>query len=343
MKKANRTMFWSWVRWPAPFRRQDAADPLMLAAEDPFAALAQIADLLAGLRTDARTARHEWVPRLADMEMRARRCYRDATRRYLASLRSEPAETLSAWGRTVETCLVQLAHAHQSLVVPWRDARGGAGLAPDMVPVVLARGVRGCASVLKWSYLRGSAEPVGVWGDLCRLYALAEGRACARTPTALAPGLDLRSSIEREFLEACMLHIAQPARLRPEQVDIAERVTHFCAPGFALSGAADPRFAHVIDIEGGDAPQQRAPGTTGGSTLRSFGMDGGERLLASLLRLVRSDRIPPRSFGTEVEKDVVVRTLEHLEACWLPPAARPSPAAGEHIPLADLTTRMSAA
>jgi hypothetical protein len=132
--------------------------------------------------------------------------------------------------------------------------------------------------------------------------------------------------------------------LQPEQVDIAERVTHFCAPDNANPGAADPRFAQVIDIEGGDPPQRRAPGTAGGPTLRSFGMDGGERLLASLLRLVRSDRIPPRSFGTQVEKDLVVRTLEHLEASWLPPTARPSSAAaGEHTPLGDMTARISAA
>jgi hypothetical protein len=195
--------------------------------------------------------------------------------------------------------------------------------------------------VLKWSYLRRSAEPVGVWADLCRLYSLAEGRACTRTPVALVPGLDLRSSIEREFLEACMLNVARPAQLHPEQVDIAERATHFCAPGFALSGAGDPRFAHLIDIEGGDPPLRRETGNGTGPTLRSFGMDGAERLLSTLLRLVQADRIPPRSFGAEVEKALVVATLEHLQSCWAAPPARTSARAG--AALTEMTSGMSAA
>ena len=44
---------------------------------------------------------------------------------------------------------MQLAHAHQSLLVPRRDSRSAPGLAPDLVPPVLARGVRACAAVLK--------------------------------------------------------------------------------------------------------------------------------------------------------------------------------------------------
>jgi hypothetical protein len=336
--------FWSWARWPARLRRQGEANPLTLTGEDPFAAVVQIAEALSGLRSDLRITRSEAAERLAELEMSARRCYREATRHYLRGLRLESAQTLSAWGRTVESCLMQLAHAHQALVVPWRETRSAPGLPPEQVPAVLARGMRVCAAVLKWSYLCQADEPVGVWGDLCRLYALAEGRACTRSPVALMPGLEPRSSIEREFLEACMLHVARPGQLRPEQVEIAERVTHFCAPGFALSGAGDPRFAHLIDIEGGDPPLGREAGVSAGPALRSFGMDGGERLLRALLRLVQSDRIPPRGFGAEVEKDLVLRTLEHLQSCWgsgAAPQARTEARAA--APLAQMTSGMSAA
>jgi hypothetical protein len=255
-------MLWSWAHWPRRSRKQDTLEPLAPLGEDPFAALLQITDALAALRTDLRTARHESAHRLAALEMSARRCYREATRRYLGHLEHAPADTLAAWGRTVEGCLMQLAHAHQSLVVPWRDARSGAALAPDAVPALLARGVRTCAAILKWSHLRGCPEPIGVWADLCRLYALAEGRACTRTPLALVPGLDLRSTIEREFLEACMLHAAHPAELRPEQVEIAERAAHFCAPGFALSSAGDPRFPRAASAPRSTRPWWCTPSST---------------------------------------------------------------------------------
>jgi hypothetical protein len=243
-------------------------------------------------------------------------------------MHDQPAATLSAWGQAVATCLTQMAHAHQSLVVPWSKPRTAAMLPSESAPAVLARGMRLAAAVLKWSYLRGAGEPVGVWADLCRLYTLAEARACARVPVALAPGLEARSNVEREFLEACMLSIAHCGELRPEQVDVAERAVHFCAAGFALSNAADPRFAYVIDIEGGDAPAVRT-GSDHPPSVRSFGVDGAERLLGTLVRLVEASRIPPRDFGGDLDQQAVLTTLHLLQARWSPvPAATAAAAAG---------------
>jgi hypothetical protein len=319
--RAHRSLggLWPWAKWSArPGPRAGTIELASLSGEDPFGTLGRIGDHLGSWRPDRRADLPACAQGLADLDAVARRIYRDATRRYLAALQREPAETLSAWGQTVETCLMRLAHAHQSLLVPWSNPRKRAGLPRELAPAVLARALRAGAASIKWSYLRGAPQPAGVWGDMCRLYAMAESRACARTPVAPAPGLEPRSSIEREFLEACMLSAARPLELRPEQVDIAERATHFCGPGFALSGAEDLRFGHLIDVEGGDGPRLRDAEVVPTPAWRSFGIDGGDRLLAALLRLVQSDGIPPRAFGAEVGKEVVVATLRHLEACWLP-------------------------
>jgi hypothetical protein len=320
-----------WANWLTRSRPRRGEPGLgRVPGDDPFAALGQIGDCLAAWREEGHGDLPTAAQRLADLETAARRRYRDATRRYLGALQHESPATLCAWGDTVETCLMQLAHAHQSLLVPWTDRHKRGGMPAETVPAVLSRSMRAGAALLKWSYLRGLPEPVGVWGDMCRLYAMAEARACARTPVAPGPGLEPRSSIEREFLEACMLSAARPGQLRPEQADIAERATHFCVPGFALSSAGDPRFAHLIDIEGGDGPRRREAGLVLGPAWRSFGIDGGDRLLAALLRLVQADRIPPRDFGMELEKSLVVATLEHLEASWLarPPGSSSTPASG---------------
>jgi hypothetical protein len=313
------TMSWFRIRWPAWVRTRAQAPPFALSAADPFAGLAQIAERLDAMRTEPVLTPDALAARLEALELDARRCYRDATRRYLSGLRTHSAEALAGWSATVEACLVRLAHAHQSLLVPWSSARHKVRLAPEAVAPVLARGARACAAILKWGYLRGIPARDGVWADLCRLYAMAEGRGCARTPIPGAPGIDPRSSVEREFLKACMLWAGRPAALVAEQVDVAERVVEFCTPGFSLSSAADPRFAHVVDIEGGDPPQLRAAGCALAPSVRSIGLDGGERLLGTLLRLVHTDRIPPRAFGTDLEKALVLDTLRHLESCWAAP------------------------
>jgi hypothetical protein len=323
-------MFWSRISRLAHLstRGTDAGPPTQ-SAEDPFAGLAVLSARLDTLRAQPASAPDDVAQRLGVIELDARRCYRDATRRYLAGLRTQPAETLAGWGATVEACLVRLAHAHQSLVAPWSSARQKVRLAPDAVVPVLARGARACAAILKWSYLRGTPARAGVWADLCRLYAMAEGRACARTPLAGAPGVDARSSVEREFLKACMLWIARPVALGPEQVDIAERVVEFCTPGFSLSSAGDSRFAHLVDIEGGEPPLLREPGRALVPSLRSVGLDGGDRLLGALLRLVQADRIPPRWFGTEVDKALVLDTLRHVASCWTAPEQAAAAPAGQ--------------
>lgn len=291
--------------------------------DDPFTALARIADRLEALRG----ARDAPAAGLAEIELAARGSYRSATRRYLSGLHTQSPDTLTAWGEVVETCLMRLAHAHQSLAIPWNRPRRRTRLRPEDVPTLLSGGIRTCAALLKWSAVRRAPEPVGVWGDVCRLYAMAEGRGCARTTVAAQPELGLRSSPEREFLKACMLSVVRPASLEPGQVDIAERVAEFCSAEFVLSGAADPAVAHLVDIEGGEAPYPRTPDTALRTTLRGVGPGGAEHLLAALTRLVDTDRLPPRAFGAEVEKAMVMATLRRLEASWATgPCAAGAPA-----------------
>ncbi|NDG38264.1 MAG: hypothetical protein EBY28_02435 [Betaproteobacteria bacterium] len=60
---------------------------------------------------------------LVQIDAAARRCPRDATRRYLGGLGCEPPETLSAWGQGVESGLVALKlktprQATQRLALP---------------------------------------------------------------------------------------------------------------------------------------------------------------------------------------------------------------------------------
>jgi hypothetical protein len=288
--------------------------------DDPFAGLEQLAERLETLQPGRHQAEPAQVERLAQIELSARRCYRDATRRYLHALRGQPDERLEHWGEIVEVALMRLAHAHQALAIPWTRRRLRSLRAED-APVVIAGAIRTCAAILKWRCLRGAPEPVGVWGDICRLFALAEARGCTRTAVAATPETGLGSSAEREFLKACMLAVAEPASMPARQLDIAERAMEFCSAGFALSGAADARFPHLIDLEGGEPPYARAAGTPLRPSLRSFGAAGAEQLLAALLRLVQTDRIPPRAFGAEVDKAEAVAALSRLQNRWLPPAA----------------------
>ena len=174
---------------------------------------------------------------------------------------------------------------------------------------------------MKWAYLRPSPERAGVWANLCRLYALSERHACSREAVRVWPGGGQESTVEREFLKACMLAAAEPAKLSAEQVDIAEHVVEFCTPSFSLSSASDSRLPFAIDIEGGEAPRARDAAADAGHSVRTIGMED-ERALITLIRLVAADRITPRAWGADVDRSTVMTTLHHLARCWSASAAR---------------------
>jgi hypothetical protein len=300
---------------------QTAARVATLPRDDPFAALAQVAawldepgaardpDLCASLhaieRLDGAAAAH----------------YRHATRRYLHEREQLPEATLYHWSDAVEQCLTRLARRYQSSVVQWRAIAAKHGQPKELLVRSMAGGVRSCAAILKWGYLRGTAAPVGLWADMCTLYAASEAAACARTPVHWIPN-GAESSVEREFLKSCMLAVAQPQTLSPEQVDIAERVAGFCAADLGIAAATDARYGWLVDLESGEAPCARDRTAPLSARVRAFGLASDERLMR-LLHLVATDRLLPGAFGTGLDKAGVTATLQRLAQRWRSAGAEP--------------------
>ena len=110
-------------------------------ARIPLDDVVQVSERLAALRAKSGLGTAELTQSLVEIDAAARRCCRDATRRYLVGLGHEPPEILSAWGQGVESCPVPLAHAHQSLVLAWgappqrAGAAFGTGFVSGLSPV----------------------------------------------------------------------------------------------------------------------------------------------------------------------------------------------------------------
>jgi len=291
-----------------------------LPADDPFSALQQVSEWLDG-RASSRPAELDTAQEAIELlDQAARTRYRDATRRYLRMRSQMSEDSITACSDAVEGCLVRLAQRYQSHVALLRVNAAKQTLSKDVLVRAAAGGIRACASVLKWSYLRGRPCRIGVWADLCTLLVAAEVVGGARNPVALAPG-SRETSVEREFLKACLLAAAAPDRLAPEQVDIAERLAGYCAGDATLSALAEPFHTYWIDLEAGEPPGQVDPATLPPGRGRSFGMHSGERL-RRLEHMVEADRLPHTAFGVDLDKPQVLATLAHLEQRWLVTAER---------------------
>lgn len=299
-----------------------AARIAALPREDLAAALAELTTCLDEL---AQVPRAELAGSLGALELldqAARSHYRDATRRYLHQLEPSLEDPLAP---TVEACLIRLAQRYQSNVVLWRTSAAKHPLPRTLLVCSLTGGVRACAAVLKWSYLRRTAGPVGVWADMSTLYAAAEAAGCTRTPSQWKYSAG-ESCVEREFLKGCMLAAGAPDTLSPVQVDIAERLAGYCSPDLGLASGIDERYPWFIDLEAGDPPARLDPVAPTPTRARSFGIDSDERF-RRLLHLVETDRLPPAAFGAQLEKASVMQTLRQLAHQWLPGGATREPLA----------------
>ena len=292
--------------------RRMAARIVELPRDDPAAALAQVAGWLDEWGTVRPAELAGSLDALELLDHSALGLYRNATRRYLLGPERPRDDPLCA---TVQDYLTRLAQRYQSHVVQWRTSSAKAALPKMLLVRSLAGGVRACAAVLKWSYLRHEAGPVGVWADLCTLYGVAEAAGCTRTALEwkFTGG---ETCVEREFLKGCMLAAGGPETMSPNQVDITERLAGYCACDLGLSEGTDLRYAWFIDLEAGEPPCQVDPTAPLPARARSFGITSDERF-CRLLHLVEVDRLPPAAFGAKLDKGGVLQTLRQLARSWL--------------------------
>lgn len=315
-----------WLRlrtWKAASIAQDiAARIAALPHDEPIASLHLISVHLADLGNAqaAALAASQDAAELLDQAARAR--YREATRRYLQQGRRSAVdeEARAQLASAVDGWLRQLAQRYQAHAAQWRSAALRHAIPKDVLVRALTGGIRACAGLVKWSYLRHSNCPVGVWADMGNLYAAAESAGCARLQLNLGQ-TERETCAEREFLKPCLLAAAAPEGLTAEQTDIAERLAGYCASDTSLASQPEPYHGYVIDLESGEPPWALNSTEPLTARARSFGMHSGDRL-RRLIHVVERDRLPHFAFGVDLDKVEVLATLEHLLRRWLITAAQ---------------------
>jgi len=282
--------------------------------DDPVTAMARLSGLMSDLRSWSRHPDEGSGEALTRIDAAARAAYRAATRRHVAGDRAQGPHRPEDVRAVTQECLLRLAQSWLWLAIPWADADSAAAAAYGRGAPAIARGLRACAAVLKWSYLWHSQVPTGLWADACRLMACGESLGVSRAWVRLDPGADWYSCVEREFLKGCMLSVADPERMSPAQLDTAERVLEFCADALVLSRGEDRRLRFVIDLEDGAPPRPAAGPFASGS--RSLGMDCYDVRLDDLIRRVSAGQLRAAAFGPVLDQRLVLHTLLQLRRRW---------------------------
>jgi len=285
-----------------------------LPGDDPASALARLSGLLSDLRSWSRGPDDDTIAAVAAIDTAVRAQYRAITRLYVAGDPAPWPHSRADVRTVVEECLIRMAQSYLWLALPWTDPAIGRAAGHHRASPVIARGLRACTAVLKWTYLWHANLPAGLWADACRLLSCAETLGISRALIGIDPTGEWQSSAEREFLKACMLATSGPERMSPAQVDAVERTLEFCADALVLSARQDRSLRFVIDLDDG-APPRPANGPFG-ETSRSLGMDCYDVRLDDLIKRVAMGRLRASVFGPVLDQPLVLHTLVQARTRW---------------------------
>ena len=227
----------------------------------------------------------ERAQRLAMVEEAAQPRVAKLSRDYLACVRAAKGS------RAQENLLWTRLHEY------WRQAAAAFTQAIDARPqsAVVVSALRALAQQIKWQQLRYGPVDPAVWGELNRLFALAEARGFPEAKV--------------HYLKAAMFSAAAPDTRPVPELELAERIIAELAPDFVLAKAPAPELPWWIDLAQ-PMPPARAARAQPSATSRWFGP-------GAALGTVQSMKI---NLGAEHDPEMVRGVLRHLAAYWAPTA-----------------------
>lgn len=174
-------------------------------------------------------------------------------------------------------------------------------------PATVVGAMRAFAQQLKWQQLRYGPIDLSVWGQMNRIYLVAETRGIAEAKT--------------EYLKAAMFSAASPDTRPAAELELAERITGELAGAFTISNAPSPELPYAVDLAQ-PAPPTRASRAKPGAGARYFGAGSALGVLQNLSERLLAKREIPLELKPQPEDDpdTVLAVLRHLSMYWAPSA-----------------------
>ncbi|HEV8518107.1 MAG TPA: hypothetical protein VGQ54_05995 [Burkholderiales bacterium] len=248
---------------------------------------------------------------------------RKITHEYLANDRREKVRANKLWTTIFESWKM-LGSAYIRCIDQFQSDAGDAATNAKYLPVIVARALRALTMQLKWILQRYGAVDDRLWDDLGRIYQFAETRDIATVVVKIYPGVQGRSTVQREFLKAMMLSASSTHGLTPIAQEIAERTVAQLADMYVMQPQPVSGSNHCFDLWTRRKPARIFKGIESTPTMRFFGPGAALPALEQLIQKIKTgDRAPSHfDIGVSFEPDLVLPVMQHLALYWSdnPPA-----------------------
>ena len=220
------------------------------------------------------------------------------SRDYLASVRS-------AKGSRAQQSLIWM-RVHEY----WRQAGQAFAASIDGTaqPDIVLGALRALGQQLKWQQLRYGPIDPAVWGQMNRIFALAEARGMVEAKV--------------HYLRAAMFSAASPDTRPAAEIELAERIIAELAPAFVMASAPAAGLPYWTDLAQPMMPARITRAPQPSASLRFFGPGAALGTLQNLSERLLAKRELPAELNLAADDDpeTVLGVLRHLAAYWSPAA-----------------------
>lgn len=222
---------------------------------------------------------------------------RQLAHEYLSAARMHKQQENRLW-LPMSEFLKQTATAYLLCLDGCKKAGDGNDLAREARPLLAVRAMRALGAQCKWQRARYRVPDERLWGEIYRLYQLAETKKFARISVLPYPGSTHQTTLQQEFLRCLMLETAAPDSLVPMQIDLVDRLAAYLASSFVLNPDSKGG-TYCVDLAGNKAPARLVAELSPSPMLRFFGAGSAVQKLMAIVGEVERGSIPEELGGDD--------------------------------------------
>ncbi|MEN6587722.1 MAG: hypothetical protein ABFE02_16910 [Sulfuricella sp.] len=285
-----------------------------LPQNDIHQAQQEIIKALDSLNKNSDTSLKERIRVLLYLDEKARSLQETLCREYLAAL-DDPTSPTRKLLPTILLFWEEMATAYQSCLRIYARHPGSARIR-EQIPLLTAKALHFHAMQAKWNHICYLPVEHQTWRHLHRLYLFAELENFDRVPVQLYPQHD-DTSCASEYMQAMMLHLANPASLTPAQIEMVDTWLDSWARSLVIEADFRPqRQVYAVNL-GDMKPARKLRRNMLGEKYRYWGI---ELMLVTINKTVerlKQGELPARlNLGEDFRLPAGLELIEEIAQRW---------------------------
>lgn len=280
---------------------------------DIHRALQEILKALAKLQKNTETPLLERLRVLTYLDEKARPLQNTLCREYVRNM-ADPTQDLRHKLPTILLFWDAMSDAYYDMIRAY--SKNPNGKMKKQLPLLTAKALHFLAMQAKWHYLRYLPVETYVWRRMARLYLFAEREGFKEKPIQLYPEQPA-THCEREYLQAMLLHLANPGSLQPEQIELVDLwLDNWSSSVEIETGFRPHRQNYAINLEDAKPPRKLRRNMVG-EKYRYWGVSLLTLSISQVITQLQEGEFPARlKLGEDCRLPECMEFIEEISKRW---------------------------